>query len=204
MASHIKKSLLAAERDREDVKEARRDWVIWRMNAPVPKLVFLDESGIRTNISPIYGWSKKGERCFGFTPGAWKSYTILSAINTSRVIDSILIDGAVDKSTFKYFMEDLLFPKLEPGTIVVMDNLSVHKNSFNIYKFRRRSIDIKYMPPYSPDFNPIENMWSKVKSIIRKISPKNFDEVWNATNEALWQITRSNLAGWFTGCGYIH
>lgn len=84
-----------------------------------------------------------------------------------------------------------------------MDNLSVHKNSFDLYKFNKKSIKIKYLPPYRPDLNPIENMWSKVKSIIKKINPRNFDTIWQAMNEALWCITKSNLTGWFRGCGYF-
>lgn len=155
-------------------------------------------------MTPAYGWSPKGERCKGKAPGHWKSYTILSAINKESVIDSIVIDGALNKPTFKYYMEDILLPGLKRGMIVVMDNLSVHKNSFDIRKFKRRGILIKYLPVYSPDLNPIENMWSKVKSIIRKIEPRNFDECWHAMNEALWQITPSNLAGWFRKCGYVN
>lgn len=151
-----------------------------------------------------YGWSQKGEKCFGYTPGAWKSYSILSAISSNKVIESILIDGSLNKPTFKYFMEDLLLPQLDRNTIVIMDNLSVHKNSFDLYKFENKSIVIKYLPPYSPDLNPIENMWGKVKSIIKKINPRNFEEIWDAMNEALWCVTQSNLIGWFRGCGYIH
>lgn len=186
------------------MEQVRCDWIIWQKNPITPKIISLDETGIRTNITPVNGWSLKGQRCFGYTPGYWKSYSILSAISSTKIMESILIDGALNKPTFKYFMEDLLLPQLEPYTIIIMDNLSVHKNSFDISRFNKKHIEIKYLPPYSPDLNPIENMWSKVKAIIKKMNPRNFDDIWNALNEALWSITSSNLTGWFKHCGYLH
>lgn len=101
-------------------------------------------------------------------------------------------------------MEQDLLPTLKRGDIVIMDNLSVHQNSFDLRKFKRRGIEVKYLPRYSPDLNPIENMWGKAKAIIRKIEPRTEDEIWQAINEALWAVTKSNIAGWFRGCGYLH
>ena len=114
------------------------------------------------------------------------------------------MSGAFNKASFQEYMEEDLLPSLKRGDIVIMDNLSVHRNSFNIRKFKRRGIEVRYLPRYSPDFNPIENMWGKVKEIIRRIGPRSEDEIWHATNEALWAVTPSNIAGWFRGCGYIH
>lgn len=170
----------------------------------MPAMFFLDETGIKTNITASYGWSKKGKRCFGYAPGAWKNYTILAAIGVDKIVQGILIDGTLDKPTFKYFMEDVLLPQLPKGSIVGMDNLSVHKHSFDMNLFIKKKIEIRYLPPYSPDLNPIENMWSKVKSIIRKMNPRNFDEVWHAMNESFWEITPTNLCGWYRNCGYFH
>lgn len=114
------------------------------------------------------------------------------------------IDSAFDKASFKEYMEVDLLPTLKRGDIVVMDNLNVHKKSFNMRRFKQRGIEVRYLPRYSPDLNPIENMWAKMKAIIRKIEPRNGDELWQATNEALWSVSPSNLAGWFKGCGYLH
>lgn len=114
------------------------------------------------------------------------------------------MEGALNKPTFRYFMEELLLPRLERGTIVIMDNLRVHKNSFNMRKFHRKGISIIYLPPYSPDLNPIENMWSKLKEIIKKMNPRNLLEIWRAMNSAFFAITSTNLAGWFKHCGYNH
>lgn len=119
-------------------------------------------------------------------------------------MESILIDGSLNKQTFKYFMEDLLLPQLKRGMIVGMDNLSVHKNSFDLSLFRKKGVEIKYLPPYSPDFNPIELVWSPVKSLIRKSRPRTFDEIWNDINEALWRITSHTLSGCYKTCGYFH
>lgn len=181
---------------------ARDDWSIWIKLCPEPYYVFLDEAGIKTNITAMYGWAKRGARCIGYAPGAWKSYTMLAAIGINKIIEGILIDGAVNKPAFKYFMEDLLLPQLPKGSTVIMDNLSVHKNSFNMELFNKNGIVIRYLPPYSPDLNPIENMWSKVKGFIRKLDPRNFDEIWHAMNEAFWNVTPANLAGWYRHCGY--
>lgn len=101
-------------------------------------------------------------------------------------------------------MEDCLFPFLKRGDIVIMDNLSVHKNSFDKRKFEKRGISIKYLPRYSPDLNPIENLWANAKPAIRKMEPRTGDEIWQAMNEVLWAVTKENIAGWFRGCGYFH
>ena len=186
------------------MREARKAWPIWVMKNYAPDIFFLDESGIKSNITTTYGWAQKGKRCFGYAPGAWENYTMLAAIGMEKIIEGILIDGTLDKPTFKYFMEDLLAPKLPKGAILVMDNLSVHKNSFDMKLFNKKDIEIKYLPPYSPDFNPIENMWGKAKGIIRKMNPRNFDEAWHAMNEAFWNITPANIQGWYRHCGYFH
>lgn len=204
MASLLKKSLAAAEREREDVKEARAVWARWQESIDPAKLVFLDESGIRTNATTGYGWSPRGQRCFGKAPCGWKSYSLLSAISQDEIVEGIVLEGALNKPTFKYFMEELLLPRLAGGSIVVMDNLRVHKNSFNMRKFRKKGIEIIYLPPYSPDLNPIENMWSKVKEMIKKSNPRNLLEIWMAMNNAFFAVTPANLAGWFKHCGYYH
>ena len=114
------------------------------------------------------------------------------------------IEGAFNKAYFKEYMEVDLLPTLKRGDIVVMDNLNIHKKSFDMGKFKQRGIEVRYLPRYSPDLNPIETMWAKLKAIIRKIEPRNVEELWKATNEALWSVSPSNLAGWFKGSGYLH
>ena len=120
------------------------------------------------------------------------------------MVTSLTIEGAFNKSIFKEYMENQLLPLLKRGYTLVMDNLSVHKNSFDIAKFSQRGINIKYLPRYSPDLNPIELMWSKVKPILRQIGAGTRDELWHATNEALWAVTTKDIAGWYKHCGYFH
>lgn len=167
-------------------------------------LVFIDETGIRTNCTPRYGWSKRGEPCIGDAPGSWKSFSTIGAIRLSGVETATTVEGAFDKELFKEYMEDCLLPSLKRGDIVVMDNLSVHKNSFDEDLFKRRGIGIKYLPRYSPDLNPIEYLWANIKPLIRKMEPRTGDGIWAAMNEALWAVTPENLTGWFQGCGYFH
>lgn len=167
-------------------------------------LVFIDETGIRTNCTPRYGWSERGKPCIGSAPGSWKSYSRVAAISLAGVGMATTVEGAFNKASFKEYMEDILLPSLKRGDTVIMDNLSIHKNSFDVRRFSRRGIKIKYLPRYSPDFNPIENMWSKVKQIIRKKEPRSGDQIWHAMNEALWSVTTENIAGWLRGCGYFH
>ena len=168
------------------------------------RLIFIDETGVKTNCAPRYGWSKRGEPCVGKAPGSWKLFSTIGAIRLSGVEAALTVEGAFNKELFKEYMERHLLPSLKRGDIVVMDNLSVHKNSFDETLYRRRGIGIKYLPRYSPDLNPIENMWAKGKPAIRKMEPRTGDEVWAAMNEALWSVTSENISGWFRGCGYFH
>lgn len=186
------------------MQKERSDWVEMRPSLDPARLVFIDETGIRTNCTPRYGWSKRGEPCIGKAPCSWKSYSTVAAIRLSGVGEATTVEGAFNKPLFKEYMESALLPSLTRGDVVIMDNLSVHKNSFDERKFKRRGIAIKYLPRYSPDLNPIEEMWANVKRIIRKIEPRSGDEIWWAMNEALWSVTSENIAGWFRGCGYFH
>lgn len=167
------------------------------------RLIFLDETGLKTNVVSIYGWSQRNTRCFDSRPAAYKSSTIISAIRLRGVLSTTCIEGSLNKENFAYYMEKVLFPCLDGGDIVIMDNLSVHKNSFDINRFLQKNISIKYLPPYSPEYNPIENMWSKFKQIVRTLRPRSFDTICEAMTHALDKITPANIAGWFRGCGYV-
>ena len=194
----------ANERNKEEIRQEREKWNNWKEGADMDRLVFLDETGVRTNFAPRYGWSLRGHPCRGETPAGWKSYSIASAIRLKGVVQSTTVEGAFKKESFREYMEDILLPSLKRGDIVIMDNLSIHKNSFDKKKFKRRGIEIRYLPRYSPDQNPIELMWAKIKTIIRKACARNGDEIWEATNESLWTVTPKNIEGWFRGCGYFH
>ena len=132
------------------------------------RLVFLDESGAKTNMKRLYGWSIKGSRLVDSMPGGhWTTTTMISAIRLSGVATAMVTEGPTDAMVFKGFTEHFLAPVLRKGDIVVMDNLSSHKVKGVVDLIESAGAKVWYLPPYSPDFNPIEQMWSKVKSVLR-------------------------------------
>jgi transposase len=154
-------------------------------------------------MSPFRGRSLRGERCYDSAPGSWQTTTMLSSIRLDGNTECVVFDGAVDKLMFSAYMEKMLLPQLKDNDIVIMDNLSVHKNSFDVNKFTSRNIVIKYLPAYSPDLNPIEKMWSKVKTKLRERQTTDADTLFLAIKEAFESITPSNTQGWFECCGYF-
>ena len=151
----------------------------------------------------LHGRSLRGERCHGSTPGSWHTTTMLSSLRLSGCTECLVFDGAVDKKMFAAYMEEMLLPTLQSGDIVIMDNLSAHKNSFDVNKFTSQGITIKYLPAYSPDLNPVEKMWSKVKSKLREYQATDEESLFHAIGEAFRSITASNANGWLESCGYF-
>lgn len=169
------------------------------------QLVFLDESGAKTNMTRLYGRAAKGERCIDHTPhGHWKTMTMLSAIRDEGVIEdaTVVVDGAMDGDTFLNYVERCLVPSLRPGDVVVMDNLASHKVKGVREAIESAGCDLWYLPPYSPDLNPIEKLWSKVKSWLRRVSATTFDGLSNAVADALRAVKPDECANYFTACGY--
>lgn len=164
-------------------------------------LVFIDESCAKTNMTPFYGWSKRGERCHGHAPCAWKRYTMLSSIRLNGTTESILFENGLDKKTFSEYVYDVLLPELREGDMVIMDNLRAHKIDFE--RLALKGVHVKNLPRYSPDFNPIEMMWSQIKGKLRKAEARNFWDLWREVSIAHLDVTSENARGWFTGCGYF-
>lgn len=154
-------------------------------------------------MCPLRGRSIKGERCFDSVSASWQTTTMLSSVRLDGSTQCIVFDGAVNKKIFSIYMEKSLLPVLKPGDIVIMDNLSSHKNSFDVTMFEARGITIKYLPPYSPDLNPIENMWSKLKSLIKEKAAQTSETLFEAIQYAFDKITPQNISGWFKHCGYF-
>lgn len=169
-------------------------------------LVFIDECCVRTNHSPLYGWAESFLRCIGYAPGSWKAMTVIGAVRLTEKCAplSVTYEKPVTREVFREFMEVDLLPRLKRGDVVIMDNASIHKFSFDMKKFKRRGIRILYLPPYSPELNPIEKMWSKMKSLLRKIGARTIETLQRAVSDALCEVTNSDRLGWFRGCGYIH
>jgi transposase len=171
---------------------------------PPEHLVFVDESGARTNMTRLYGWGPVGERVPCAVPhGHWKTCTMLAAVRLSGPLAAVTIDAAVNADAFVLWVEQVLVPCLRPGDVVVMDNLPAHKSPAVAAAIQSVGASLRYLPPYSPDFNPIENLWSKVKTSLRAAAARTFDALGDAIDQALASITRQDCHGFFGNCGYL-
>ena len=200
-----KKSLIAAEQDRPDVVQRRHNFAIARRFAEPDRFVFLDESGAQTDMTRLYGRAPIGERCVDRVPhGHWKTMTMLSAIRFNGVIQdaTVVFDGPMNSATFLAYTRQCLAPSLRCGDIVVMDNLSSHKAVGVRQAIEAVGADLWYLPPYSPDLNPIEKFWSKVKAWLRRIGAKTFDTLTVAIGDALKAVQNNECNNYFKSCGY--
>ncbi|HUS39828.1 MAG TPA: IS630 family transposase [Pirellulales bacterium] len=200
-----KKSLRASEQDRPDVKQAREQWKAMQGDLDWSKLVFLDESGAKTNMTRLRGRAKEGRRCVDDTPhGHWCTTTMISSVRLDGSMACMAIDGATDKDVFREYVRQVLAPTLRPGDVVVLDNLGAHKDQAAMELIESAGAKVRFLPPYSPDFNPIEKMWSKVKEFLRNAKARTLDALLNAIAAALKTITAKDIEGWFDSCGYMN
>jgi len=198
-----KKTLKASEQEREDIANSRDEWRKFQGAADARRLVFLDESGLKTNMTRRYGRARNGNRCLDSAPcGHWETVTILSSIRLDGTTESLVFEGSVDRKMFDAYIKEGLAPTLRPGDIVVMDNLNAHKSQEAREAIRTQQAEVLFLPAYSPDFNPIEKMWSKVKQALRGIQPRTEEELIAATATALDAISAHDAQGWFNACGY--
>lgn len=167
------------------------------------RFVFVDECSTNISLSPIYARAPKGERAFGKAPRNWgENISLVSAIGTEGVKPSMSVEGAIDGKAFETYIEHFLSPELERGKIVVMDNLSVHKSKRIEQLIEAAGATLLFLPPYSPDFNPIEEAFSKVKNILRKLQSRTKEALLEATGRALDAITPEDIQGFYSDCGY--
>jgi transposase len=168
-------------------------------------LVFLDESGASTNMTRLYGRAPASQRCVDHTPhGHWKTMTMLSAIRAAGVLEgaTVLIDGPMNSETFLAYVEQCLAPSLQPGDVVVMDNLSSHKAVGVVQAIAAVGASVWYLPPYSPDINPIEKLWSKVKAWLRRSMARSFESLSDALAAALRAVQPGECVNYLRSCGY--
>jgi transposase len=170
---------------------------------PVNQLIFLDESGATTTMQRLHGRSPRGERCHASGPaGHWKICTMIGAVRMDGPLICSTLDGPVDQTSFLAWVQDDLCPVLRPGDVVCMDNLSAHKSPKVREAIESAGARLEYLPPYSPDFNPIENMWSKVKEALRSAAERTMEAVGEAVGRALVTVSESDCRGFFANCGY--
>jgi transposase len=181
----------------------RHDWQQSLPGVDVEKLLFLDESAVNTAMVRDCGRCPRGERLVDSAPaGLWQTSTLVAAIGLDGVVAPMVVDGPLNGESFAQYVESSLAPELDPGAIVVMDNLPVHKSKRVADAIAAAGCILVFLPPYSPDYNPIENMWSKVKTLLRAAAARTFETVIDATGIALRAITPEDCDGYFRHCGY--
>ena len=186
------------------MRAARSTWRRRVGQVSKDRLVFLDETGAKTNMTRLHGWSTYGERLVDSTPGGhWSTTTIISAIRRDGVATAMATEGPTNALVFRGFTEHFLLPVLREGDIVVMDNLSSHKVQGVVDMIESAGAQVWYLPPYSPDFNPIEQMWSKLKSCLRAAAARTKTTLIKAIGTALKRVSADECANYFRHCGYI-
>ena len=167
------------------------------------RLVFIDEAGAKTNMTRLYGRAEKGARVVDLAPhGHWCTTTMISSIRLDGSTACMAVDGSTTGNVFCAYAEHVLVPSLRPGDIVILDNLASHKNQAALELIRKAGAEVRFLPPYSPDLNPIEKMWSKIKQILRSIKARTQEALLTAIARALECVTQEDAQGWFASCGY--
>jgi len=190
----------ASERD-EFLRTAWRAFVSRDLEAD--RLVFVDEMGTNTSLAPLYAWSRRGERALFEVPRNWgANVTLLASMSAEGMGPCLAVEGSTTKELFETYLERVLAPTLRPGLVVVMDNLSSHKGSRVREIVEERGCELLYLPPYSPDFNPIEQAFSKLKGLLRKSGARTREALVEAMGLALEAVSASDARGFFEHRGY--
>ncbi len=193
----------ASERETERVQEKRAEYRTLLAKELVGRLKFLDEAGSSIAMTRLYGRAAPGVRVVEATPQNYgENITMLAAISLIGVCAPMTIAGAVDGAVFKTYVREVLSPTLSAGDVVVMDNLGAHKVVGVREAIEARGARLIYLPPYSPDMNPIEKCWSKIKTYLRAAKARTREALEQALQAALLLITPEDAAGWFASCGY--
>ncbi len=199
----FKKSVVAGERDRPDVARRRAQWTKYQGRVEPERLVFIDETWTRTNMAPLRGWAPRGRRLTAKVPhGRWKTMTFLAALRHDRIDAPWFLEGPIDGDSFRLYVEQVLLPPLRPGDIVVMDNLGSHKSKAVRQLIRAAGAKLFFLPKYSPDLNPIEQAFAKLKHFLRKSAARTVETVCLAVGEILRAFTPEECANYLTNSGY--
>jgi transposase len=193
----------AAEQDREDVAAAREALRIEQPTLDPKRLVFIDETAATTKMTRLYGRAPQGERLVDKVPhGHWKTTTFICGLRYNGVTAPFVLDGAMDGPHFLAYVEQILAPTLKKGDIVFMDNVSTHLVEGVEEAIEARGSRVFYLPPYSPDFNPIEQLFAKLKSFLRKMKARTVDQLWKAIARFLKEVSKDECRAYLTNSGY--
>ena len=185
------------------MRVAREAWFDGQLELERHRLIFLDECGTNTKMARLYGRSKRGERCRAAIPhGHWKTTTLVAGLSTDGIIAPMILDGAMDGEMFSAYVQTLLAPCLLPGDIVIMDNLPAHKVKAARQAIEAAGAALLFLPPYSPDFNPIEKAISQIKAFLKKTAARTKQDLDAAIAKAIELVTPQNANNYFAACGY--
>ncbi len=177
--------------------------MLWRAGIDPRRLIFIDETWAKTNMTRLRGRALRGERLVAKVPhGHWSTTTLIGALDIRGVRCSTLVDGPVNGEVFQAFVDQVLCPHLKTGDIVVMDNLSSHKGEGIRAAIEKTGATLIDLPPYSPDYSPIEPAFSKIKQLLRGLAARTQDALWTSMQSILETVTASDAAGFFAHCGY--
>jgi transposase len=196
-----KKSGHASERDTPEVKKKRREFRKQADLIEPRRLVFVDETGVTTAMTPAYGRAPRGERVEASAPASWESVTVIAAMGRDGVRAPLVLPGSVNAATFESYVEQVLVPALRRGDVVVFDNLTSHLTPTVFEAIGRAGASVLPLPPYSPDYTPIEEMFSKFKEFLRRVGARAKEHLYDAIGEGLRQVTPQDILGWFCHAG---
>lgn len=181
----------------------RRRWHSWQTRLDPARLVFIDETWIKTNMAPARGWGPKGVRLRSFVPhGHWRTLTFLGALRHDRLTAPCVFDGPINGECFRAYVQHILLPALKPGDIVILDNLGSHKSKAVRQMVHGAGARLWYLPPYSPDLNPIEQAFAKIKHWMRQAQRRTVEDTWRQIGYLVETIQPPECANYFLNAGY--
>jgi transposase len=195
--------VVAGERERPDVARRRAQWIKYRGRVDASRLVFIDETWTKTNMAPLRGWAPRGRRLIAKVPHRqWNTTTFLAALRYDRIEAPWLLEGPIDGESFTTYIEKVLLPTLRSGDIVIMDNLGSHRGKIVRQLIRSVGAKLLFLPKYSPDLNPIEQVFAKLKHLLRKAAARTVESVCAAIGQLLGAFTTEECANYFKNSGY--
>ena len=198
-----KKSAHAEEQERPDILMRRKSWFEAQPDLDPDSLVFIDETWASTNMARTHGRALRGERLRAPIPhGHWLTTTFVAGLRNTGMIAPMVLDGPINGSLFQDYVEQVLVPELRHGDIVVMDNLGSHKGAGIRAAIEAAGASLLYLPPYSPDLNPIEQAFSKLKAMLRKAAERTLDDLWRSIGRIIDTFTPTECANYFAAAGY--
>jgi transposase len=185
------------------VARRRARWKAHQGRIAPERLVFIDETWVKTNMAPLRGWGPRGRRLKAYAPfGHWKTLTFIAALRHDRIDAPLVIDGPINGEMFRLYVEQVLVPTLSTGDIVVLDNLGSHKGKAARAAVRAIGARLVFLPPYSPDLNPIEQVFAKLKHLIRKAQPRDVQATWRQVGQLLNHFSPAECANYIANAGY--